>query len=378
MFYSENECKLSEFAQLTARQTNSGDVPHASSISKNIPIYDGDCLRTLALENQTAALNELSNILFEGAGVFVISGAFKDTDTIDGASAVFEQIIEQERATISGGDHFAAKGANDRIWNALEKMCDVSPEVFARYYANDMIALASKAWLGPNYQVTSQVNVVRPGGQAQQVHRDYHLGFQTTDLAGQYPAHIHRLSPGLTLQGAVAHCDMPVETGPTKLLPFSQLYDAGYMAWRREDFVRHFEENCVQLPLQKSDAVFFNPALFHAAGTNVTTETSRMANLLQVSSAFGRAMESIDRTKMCKTLYPVMTSLGLSQSEEDNLVAATAEGYSFPTNLDRDPPVGGLAPKSQQQILRTALGEGWPLNELSAELDALKKRQASF
>jgi hypothetical protein len=33
--------------------------------------------------------------------------------------------------------------------------------MFARYYASDMIALASEAWLGPVYQITSQVNNVR-------------------------------------------------------------------------------------------------------------------------------------------------------------------------------------------------------------------------
>ena len=37
-----------------------------------------------------------------------------------------------------------------------------------------------------------------------------------------YPAHLHRTSPVLTLQGAVAHCDMPVESGPTMYLPHSQ------------------------------------------------------------------------------------------------------------------------------------------------------------
>ena len=39
----------------------------------------------------------------------------------------------------------------------------------------------------------------------------------------------------------------------------------------------------VQLALGIGDAVFFNPALFHAAGTNRTTDVDRMANLLQVS-----------------------------------------------------------------------------------------------
>ena len=91
---------------------------------------------------------------------------------------------------------------------------------------NDMIALISRAWLGPGYQVTSQVNVVRPGGQAQDPHRDYHLGFLSNDVAAQYPTHVHLLSPVLTLQGAVAHSDMPVESGPTMYLPYSHQYDA--------------------------------------------------------------------------------------------------------------------------------------------------------
>ena len=48
----------------------------------------------------------------------------------------------------------------------------------------------------------------------------------------------------------------------------------------------------MQLPLAKGDAAFFNPALFHGAGTNRSADVRRMANLLQVSSAFGRAMET--------------------------------------------------------------------------------------
>lgn len=34
-------------------------------------------------------------------------------------------------------------------------------------------ALVSEAWLGPGYQITAQTNIVKPGGKAQQPHRDY-------------------------------------------------------------------------------------------------------------------------------------------------------------------------------------------------------------
>ena len=37
--------------------------------------------------------------------------------------------------------------------------------------------------------------------------------------------------------------------------------------------------------------------LFHAAGANVTNDVFRMANLLQISSAMGRAMETMDRLR---------------------------------------------------------------------------------
>lgn len=30
-----------------------------------------------------------------------------------------------------------------------------------------------EAWLGPGYRVTAQTNIVKPGGRAQQPHRDY-------------------------------------------------------------------------------------------------------------------------------------------------------------------------------------------------------------
>ena len=237
----------------------------------------------------------------------MFSGAFPDPSVLDRASAVFTELIAEQKASgAAAGDHFATPGANDRVWGALDKLALRAPEVFADYYANDVLALVSEAWLGPGYQVTSQVNVVNPGGQAQVAHRDYHLGFMSLDQSLAYPAHVHRLSPLMTLQGAVAHCDMPVETGPTMYLPHSQKYAAGYVAFHQPEFTGYFDRHHVQLPLAKGDAAFFNPALFHGAGTNRSADVRRMANLLQVSSAFGRAMESVDRVAMSIALYPVL------------------------------------------------------------------------
>lgn len=381
-YFDSAACDLNAFTALIDQTASSSTVSHAEDIQKNVPIYDMSGLRPSLedKEQRRAIMAEWAHVLRAGAGVLVLRKAYEDTTVLDEATAIYEQIIATEKlASDGGGDHFAASGSNDRIWNSLQKLCEEAPEVFLRYFANTSIAAACEAWLGPNYQMTAQINLVHPGGAAQQAHRDYHLGFQTAEISAEYPAHVHDLSPALTLQGAIAHCDMPVESGPTKLLPSSQLYRAGYAAWRRDDFRALFEERYIQLPLAKGDALFFNPALFHAAGANSSRDIHRMANLLQVSSAFGRAMETVDRTKMCRLLYPHAlaahnnSTLGFSNLRA--AIAASAEGYSFPTNLDRDPPKGGLAPETQQALFARALAEGFDLQRFDAALDELRIKQ---
>jgi ectoine hydroxylase-related dioxygenase (phytanoyl-CoA dioxygenase family) len=380
------DCRIDEFAKLVERTTRAADAPLASEIRGNVPVYDCAALRRAidaSPEHRAVVMAEWGNVMLNGAGLIVLAGAFSGSTelaTIDAASAEFKAVIAEQIANHSArGDHFAKPGANDRIWNALEKLCLRAPPTFAAYYANPMLALVSEAWLGPAYQITSQVNVVNPGGAAQSPHRDYHLGFQTPEVAARYPAHVHQLSPVLTLQGAVAHCDMPLETGPTLYLPYSQLYEAGYLAWPLPEFAAYFAEHHVQLPLKKGDAVFFNPALFHAAGHNRTSDVYRMANLLQVSSAYGRAMESVDRTRMSLALYPVLAAArangSLSEAGCANAIAACAEGYAFPTNLDRDPPIGGLAPASPQDLMAQALRAGWQPADFSAALLAQAARR---
>ncbi|MFJ9629478.1 phytanoyl-CoA dioxygenase family protein [Streptomyces sp. NPDC101175] len=380
---TEADCDLDAFRALVERPTDLADHPSAERVEQNVPLYDSSRLRALAAtaEGRRRVQGELVATLLDGPGIVVLKGAFPDGAVVDRASDAFRALIEEERASGAGrGDHFAEPGANDRVWNALDKMAVRTPEAFADYYANDILELVSEAWLGPAYQVTSQVNVVNPGGAAQSVHRDYHLGFLSQEQAAAYPAHVHRLSPVLTLQGAVAHCDMPVESGPTLYLPHSQKFEPGYLAWRLPRFVEYFDAHHIQLPLEKGDAAFFNPALFHAAGHNRSAGIRRMANLLQVSSAFGRAMETVDREAMANAVFPVLLrrkAEGVSADWLRRVIAATAEGYPFPTNLDLDPPVEGLAPPSQADILHRAVTEDWTPEQLRTGLRAAAERRRS-
>ncbi len=372
VWLTPDSCDLEDFKKLINRKTTPENYPFATDIVKNVPLYDSAAVRATAqdAEGRKAVMAEWAEVLLSGPGIVVFKNAVSDMAALDLMSGHFNSIIAEQRASnTSAGDHFAKPGANDRIWNALEKIALRDPECFARYYANDMIAMVSEAWLGTGYQITSQVNVVNPGGEAQSVHRDYHMGFQTAAEIERFPAHVHLLSPALTLQGAVAHVDMPLETGPTLYMPFSQTFAPGYFAWRKPEFQEFFNSNYTQLPLVKGDMAFFNPALFHAAGHNTSKTIRRMGNLLQVSSAYGRAMEAMDRARMSTALYPMLAALGMDERSTHNVIAACAEGYAFPTNLDRDPPHGGLAPETQGALMRRALREKLSPRQFEAALE---------
>ena len=380
-WYTPGDARLEDFRAEVEQVTDLAAYPGADLVKNNVLIYGQKVAERSATEAGRRELQaELARALLEGPGVVVFAGAF-DPRVVDRASEVFWTLIDEQRASgAAAGDHFAPPGSNDRIWDALDKLALRAPEVFADYYGNDVVELIAEAWLGPAYQVASQLNVVNPGGKAQVAHRDYHLGFMDQAQAMAYPAHAHHLTPALTLQGAVAHCDMPVETGPTMYLPHSQKYGPGYVAFHSPEFTEYFNEHYVQLPLTKGDAAFFNPALFHGAGTNRSADVKRMANLLQISSAFGRPMESTDNAAVSAALFGTLKQRWAAGRDREvrNLITVAAEGYAFPTNLDRDQPIGGMTPPTQADLLARAVREGWDDGRLRSELAAQLERRMAW
>ena len=316
-----------------------------------------------ALGADRVLMSEIASALSGGPGIVVFTHAL-DHDIVDQASVEFQAIIDAERSTAAtGGDHFAKPGANDRIWNALQKLAERNPNVFADYYANDSSHSQRNPGSVPitksRRRSTSSIQAARRSFTSRLPPRFY--GEQRRrKLSGARPSALDRDD----LARAIAHCDMPLETGPTMYLPHSQKYEAGYVAWRRDDFKQYFAEHHMQVPLAKGDAVFFNPALFHGAGTNHTRDICRMANLLQIGTALGRTLESVDRRSMAELLYPTLLErldAGADAETINRVVAASAEGYAFPCNLDVDQPIGGLTPPSDADIVRLALDERWTL-----------------
>ncbi|KAK7415154.1 hypothetical protein QQX98_006098 [Neonectria punicea] len=368
---------IDAFKAICSQKATKEQYPLAAAVEKNIPIYKLAPYSTLTNEQKLALQDEWYRVLLHGPGVLVTSGLFPDDKVIDTATEAFYEIIEKEKKSNKiAGDHFAGAGKNDRIWNSFSKHGITNPASFLSYYSNPYLDLIAGSWLGPGYRITAQANNVRPGAGAQVSHRDYHLGFMSADRCGGYPRAMQVASQCLTLQGAVAHVDVLLKSGPTRLLPFSQTFSAGYMAYRLPEFNDFFLENYVALPLGKGDGLFFNPALSHAAGENVSADINRLVNLLQVSSAFGKPMETIEALPLIESSWDSLTALykekGLSD-EVKTFIAAVGEGYPFPTNLDNNSPKSdSMAPDSEQDVILSALVAGKSKAEVVADLEKFR------
>ena len=70
----------------------------------------------------------------------------------------------------------------------------------------------------------------------------------------------------------------------------------------------------------------------------------------------------------------MMMAAGASDRDLDNVIAASAEGYAFPTNLDRDQPIDGTAPQTQADLVRRAVSEEWTAEAFGDALDAQAAR----
>ena len=338
VYFSQSDIDYDDLAKICSQKTLQEDYPFADSVSNNVVIYDANYLESFIgdSENELRLKTELHQVLEGGPGVFVIRNLYRH-DAIDQSNNIFEKIVESEGNT--SNDHFAS-GTNTRIWNAFQKVALEDPEAFISYYSNNLLKLVAESWCGPNSQMTAQVNIVRPGGEMQKPHRDYHLGFQENQIVELFPISAHRLSNYLTLQGGVAHTDMPLASGPTMVLPYSQQYELGYLAWRDNACTDFFNDNAVQNQMNKGDGIFFNPALLHGAGSNTTKDFHRIGNLLQISSPFGKTMERIDYLKIINRIYPLLLehSINKTLSEKliENVLVCATDGYAFPTNLDND------------------------------------------
>ncbi len=185
--------------------------------------------------------------------------------------------------------------------------------------------------------------------------------FNRIEQLERYPATCPSpLRRRLTLQGAIAHCDMPIESGPTQLLPYSQLYLPGYLAALLEDFRDYFEAAFRATAAGKGRHDLFQSRVVSRGGDQPDDRTSRASPIcfrsapaMAARSRSSTARASANACSPCSRKW--RRRGGSTAREVEDVIAATGEGYPFPTDLDVDSPLSGLAPASQQDIMREAL-----------------------
>ena len=155
----------------------------------------------------------------------------------------------------------------------------------------------------------------------------------------------------------------------------------GYLAWRRPEFRDYFLEHYVQLPLAQGRRGVLQPgALPRRRHQPLRPTSSRLRQpapgLVGVRARDGGRRP---RSRSARAIYPALLArkaAGADGALIDNAVAASAEGYPFPTNLDRDQPVDGrLTPPRQADLVRQALAEDWTPEALGEVLDAYDRRR---
>ncbi|RLM11221.1 phytanoyl-CoA dioxygenase [Gibbsiella quercinecans] len=377
-FMHEDQISIEDFKAFCDQSVNISEYPLASEAVSDVLIYNRLTLAAAAKRDKKAVLSELHRALSYGPGVFVVRGLYGDEESVDRTSHVFEEIMRAEAKAKIRANRFPQAGAGNsqRILLALQKLAATSPEAFVEYYANPMLNLICQAWLGPTWLMASQVHQVRPGGAVQPPQRDDHLSIQQSAFAAQFPIPVQLLSQYLTLRGVIAHTDVPLACGPMRLLPWSHQYELIYMAYQRADFSEYFAEHYVQVPLNKGDGLFFNPALFHTEGNNATTDRVRTTNLLQVSSAFCVPREEIDHEQILHNIYPLLKNSTLAADALNSVINIAARGYAFPTNFDADPSLGNQGPKNQQALVREALSNAWSLEKFQHNLAENREKRA--
>ena len=173
---------------------------------------------------------------------------------------------------------------------------------------------------------------------------------------------------------------MPVESGPTHVpaalaevrarLP--RLAPAGVQRVLRASTT----SSC---RCDKGDAAFFNPALFHGAGHNRSADIRRMANLLQISSAFGRAMETVDRDGCANARLPGAAAAASGRCAADeqlrNVDRRRRRGLRVPDQPRPRPADRRARPPDPGRAAGPALAEGWEPTRLRKELGAYADRR---
>lgn len=299
------------------------------NIIKNIPTYKNKDINPIF--NKSIDIiklkAEFNNHLVKGSGVFLIKNVI-DNKIIEETNNTINNIIQTQKKP--DNDHFSD---NLRIWNFYEKFCIKNPQLFINYHKNPLFNIIFQSYLGPKYEVTSQINIVKPNSKSQIFHRDYHLGLMELHEILKYPLNIQESSKNLSLQALICHTPMDKLNGSTKLIPFSQKNKNGYIDIKSQEEIEKCGNNFVQLDTDIGDIIIFSPAVYHAAGSNRAT-SNRIGNILQINSAFSKPMEIVDKKKIQTIVERNIKHCILNDLEKECIYEIVTNNYVYPQKLD--------------------------------------------
>ena len=119
------DCRLYDLLAVLEQTTGPRTTRTPSRVEQGVLVYDSAAVRASwpTAEGRREVQAELARALSTALGSSCSPGAFDDQSVLDRATAAFNRLIADQRSRgTAAGDHFAKPGANDRVWNALEKL----------------------------------------------------------------------------------------------------------------------------------------------------------------------------------------------------------------------------------------------------------------
>ena len=162
------DVRLEDFRAVVEQTTDLAAYPHADRVEQNVLVYDADRLRTRRCIR--GGPRRRSPPSWCGRSPTARGSSCSRARSPTTRCRPGDRGLRRDHRRGGGRRRRSRRPLRraGREQPGLERAREArgtDPEAFVAYYANDVIALASSAWLGPAYQVTSQVNVVRPGRQ---------------------------------------------------------------------------------------------------------------------------------------------------------------------------------------------------------------------
>ena len=145
-WFRPEDCRLEDFRAVVEQATDPADYPYADSVEENVVVYGSRVHEHTVAGAAARGAGRVGAGAARRAGDRRVPRGVPGPVIVDRASEVFTALIAEQKAKGAvAADQFAKPGANDRVWGGLDKFALRAPEVFADYYANDVIAVVSEA-----------------------------------------------------------------------------------------------------------------------------------------------------------------------------------------------------------------------------------------